>query len=167
MAGKVLVAYGSWCGSTSEVAAEIAAVLREAGLEVELRRARDVRDVSLYAGAVIGTAIRAGHCTKEVLGLVRKHGKQLRQMPVAIFSVGLQVKERTAQNEAKALQFLEPLRQELQPRAIGLFAGALDARKVGFPLSLIVRALPQGDFRDWAAIRSWGRDVARLMLAET
>ena len=58
-AGKrILVAYASKAGSTAEVAAFIARKLADAGLAVDLRRAKSVRSVDGYRAVVVGSAIR-------------------------------------------------------------------------------------------------------------
>ena len=43
-----------------------------------------------------------------------------------------------------------------------IFAGKLDRSKLGFAQKAIVIALraPEGDFRDWEAVRGWAREVA-------
>ena len=47
-------------------------------------------------------------------------------------------------------------------RGYATFAGALDRSRLSFPDRLIARAVkaPDGDFRDWPAIRSWAEGVA-------
>jgi menaquinone-dependent protoporphyrinogen oxidase len=44
-----------------------------------------------------------------------------------------------------------------------MFFGALDRSKLGFGERMMVKAVkaPEGDFRDWAGIRSWADDIAR------
>jgi menaquinone-dependent protoporphyrinogen oxidase len=48
MADRFLVAYGSKFGSTAEISEAIAKGLRNAGLEVDVERARDVRSIDPY-----------------------------------------------------------------------------------------------------------------------
>ncbi len=44
MSERILDAYGSKFGSTAEIAESIGTTLRMTGLEVDVKRARDVRD---------------------------------------------------------------------------------------------------------------------------
>jgi menaquinone-dependent protoporphyrinogen oxidase len=37
----------------------------------------------------------------------------------------------------------------------------LDPAKLGFAKRIVAKRLPQGDFRDWAAIEAWADGVAR------
>jgi len=49
---------------------------------------------------------------------------------------------------------------------VGLFAGVMDYSKLSFMLRLMMKAMgsPEGDFRDWEAIRAWASQVrARLV----
>jgi menaquinone-dependent protoporphyrinogen oxidase len=50
-----------------------------------------------------------------------------------------------------------------------VFVGKLDKHSLGVGERLIVRAVgaPEGDFRDWAAIRSWARDIAGVLRTES
>ena len=49
---------------------------------------------------------------------------------------------------------------------VGLFAGAMDYSKLPFILRLLMKAMktPQGDFRDWEAIRAWADSICPLLL---
>lgn len=157
MAGPILVTYGSWCGSTAEVAEEIGRVLREGGSEVEVVRADRAGDVGRYSAAVIGTAIRAGRCKGEVTKFARRNEQTLRQMPVAVFSVGLEMQEDRPDSREKAAQYLKPITDLLNPVSVGLFGGVVDKTKASFPMNLVLGMMPQGDWRDWDAIHEWAR----------
>ena len=49
-----------------------------------------------------------------------------------------------------------------------IFVGKLDKHSLGVGERLIVRTVgaPEGDFRDWAAIRSWAREIAGVLRTE-
>jgi menaquinone-dependent protoporphyrinogen oxidase len=67
--------------------------------------------------------------------------------------------------------WLAPVRALARPVSEGLFAGVLDYAKLPLVDSLKMRALsaatrtPEGDYRDWDAIRAWARDLARMLPA--
>lgn len=46
---------------------------------------------------------------------------------------------------------------EINPVGIGALAGALDYNNLSWPAKMIMKSkrAPQGDFRDWKAIRAW------------
>jgi menaquinone-dependent protoporphyrinogen oxidase len=93
---------------------------------------------------------------------VRKHREALRRIPVAYFALGLSLLEGTEAAEGKAAAALEPARKQVPPVEVGLFAGALDPRKLSPFLQLLMRLIraPVGDFRDWEAVRAWTEGLA-------
>ena len=59
------------------------------------------------------------------------------------------------------LAFLDPVRKILEPISIGLFAGKIDFSKLSWLDRTIAKAVgsPEGDWRDWEAIRNWAREL--------
>ena len=53
----VLVAYATRRGSTREVAADVARVIRQSGVEVEISPAREVKSLDRYRAVVLGGAL--------------------------------------------------------------------------------------------------------------
>ncbi|MBU2548427.1 MAG: flavodoxin domain-containing protein [Proteobacteria bacterium] len=160
----ILLAYASRCGSTTEVASTIGRVLNEQGAAVHVRPLEDLDDVSSYRAVVIGSAIRMGKWLPEASDFVKAHYGRLARIPVACFMTCLTMREPTQDNRQKAMAYLKPLLEDLpefKPRSIGLFAGALDYGKVSWALGAVLKAkgLPEGDFRDWEAIRAWSAQV--------
>jgi menaquinone-dependent protoporphyrinogen oxidase len=73
MSEKILVAYATRAGSTGEVAQAVAETLRQEGLDVDLRRAREVADVNPYRAVVLGAPIRAFRWMPEAMRFLRRH----------------------------------------------------------------------------------------------
>jgi menaquinone-dependent protoporphyrinogen oxidase len=165
MAHKMLVAYATRAGATQGVAETIAAVLRENGATVDLRAAKDVRDVLGYDAVVIGSAIYAGQWMGPAKKLVEKHQAELAKMPVAFFTVCLTMKDPTEENCKAVAAYLDPLRQMIQPVSEGAFAGAVDYKKLNFVFGAILKKMgaPEGDFRDMEAVRTWARELPGLL----
>lgn len=164
MKNRLLIAYGSRCGSTGGVAEAIGQVLSMAGAAVDVRLVKDVNDLSPYQGVIVGSAIRMGKWLPEVVEFVKTHQDTLSRVPVAYFAVCLAMKDDTVENRHKALGYLDPVRKQfpqVKPADIGLFAGAVDYKKLSFAYSLIlkVKGAPEGDFRNWEAIRTWAGSV--------
>ena len=68
--------------------------------------------------------------------------------------------------EAHVQDWLAPVRMLVRPVSEGLFAGALDIRKVPrlsdrlkFRISVLTGVWAEGDHRDWDAIRAWASRV--------
>jgi len=177
MSDTVLVAYGTWAGSTAEVAEEIGKTLREAGLSVDVKSARDVDDASAYGGVVVGSGVRAGRLHPHVLKFLKAHGAALSEVPVAYFVVCLSMMKDTADNDPdrlrsaaseeerrEAMGYLDGARQaapEVEPVGMGLFGGVMDFSKLGVLMRFMMRTMksPEGDYRDWDAIRAWAREI--------
>lgn len=164
MKNRLLIAYGSRCGSTGGVAETIGQVLSVAGAAVDVRLVKNVHDLSPYQSVIVGSAIRMGKWLPEAVEFLKTHQDKLSRVPVAYFAVCLTMKDDTAENRRKALGYLDPVRKEfpqVKPADTGLFAGAVDYRKLSFAYSLIlkVKGAPEADFRNWEAIRTWAAGV--------
>ena len=164
---KILVAYATKAGSTAEVAAEIGRVVEsKGGCKVDVRPVGKSKEVDGYDAVIIGSAIRAGKWLPEATKFVEKQRDALSQVPVAFFTVCLTLSEDTEENRREVAAYLDPVREVLQPVDVGLFAGVMDYSKLSFLLRLMMKKMksPEGDFRDWEAIRAWAGQVrARLM----
>lgn len=97
----------------------------------------------------------------------------LGRLPVACFLTCLTLARPTEENRMKALGFLDPLHRDaprVKPVDIGLFAGVLDYDKLSFMVRTVMKikmkdkGVDEGDYRDWASIRSWARDVGPRLL---
>ena len=159
---KILVAYATKAGSTAEVAAEIGRVMESKGdCQVDVHPVGKVKEVGGYDAAIIGSAIRAGKWLPEATKFVEKHRDALSQVPLALFTVCLTLSEDTEENRRTVATYLDPMREVVQPVDVGLFAGVMDSSKLPFILRLMMKKMksPEGDFRDWEAIRAWAGQV--------
>ena len=165
MSERILVAYASRAGSTGEVAEVIGEVLCDGGEAVDVRLAKDVTDVSPYRAVVVGSAIYMGRWMSEAVKFVETHRDALSQLPVAYFTVCLTMKDDTEENRRTVAAYLDPVREVVQPVDVGLFAGRLDSSKLSFIYRLIIKAMgqPEGDFRNWEAIRAWAGELVPLL----
>ena len=169
---KILIAYASRYGSTEEAAKAIGGILTQAGAEVDLLPVGKVNDISPYRFVILGTSIRIGKPLKDAISLVNKYRAELSRTPVALFSLGLQMKEDTAENREKTRGFLAPLLRIIgEPVSLGLFAGRIDHKRFGFFLRFFARhektgILNEGDWRDWEEIRKWAESLIPLLSSE-
>jgi menaquinone-dependent protoporphyrinogen oxidase len=167
MQGKILVAYASKGGSTAEVANEIGKVLNAQGLTVDVRQVNTVTDVSSYQAVIIGSAIRMGGWLSAAKKFVKTHQQTLSKIPTAYFAVCLSLKDDTEENRREAAKYLDAVRAIVEPKAVGLFAGKMDYRMLSFLDRLISEKMakaPEGDFRNWDAIRDWAANLEATLV---
>jgi menaquinone-dependent protoporphyrinogen oxidase len=163
MSHRTLVAYASRAGSTAEVAEAVGAVLREHGIDVDVRSVKDIAEVVGYDSVILGSAIWAGKPLPEMLRFVKRHRDAITQLPVAYFIQCDQLRAYTPANRQIALSYVTPLRKLHEPISIGLFAGRRDFSKVNPLLKWVlmhVFKLSEGDWRDWEQIGGWAATVA-------
>jgi menaquinone-dependent protoporphyrinogen oxidase len=157
---KVLVAYASKYGSTGGVADAIGKELCNRGAAVDVCMVKNIRDLTPYRSAVIGSAIYMGKWMPEAVDFVQRNRGALGQITVAYFVVCMTMGKPTEENRRKALGYLDPVLKEVpqvKPAEIGTFAGALNYSNRPIPQKVImkIKGAPEGDFRQWDFIRAW------------
>lgn len=161
---KLLVTYGSWLGSTQEVAERIGTVLRSKGAQVDVIDGRKLKSASEYDAILIGTAVRAGMLPGAARRAIRKVAATAQGKPVAGFVVCLAIVDEKDENrEATSRAFLTKVTDksglklvEVQP-----FAGAVLAENARGFMKMITKSMAEqtGDKRDWNAIETWAASI--------
>ena len=156
---KILVAYGSRAGSTSEVAEEIGKRLSEAGASVDVLNVKSVLDMNRYQAVVLGSAIRMGQWVPEMVEFMEKNQAVLQSMPAAFFTMCLFNLDPSKAEEVKT--YMDKPKALVAPAAEATFAGVMDYSKLKMIERLLSKAMKstEGDFRDWNAIHSWATDL--------
>jgi menaquinone-dependent protoporphyrinogen oxidase len=162
----VLVAYASKHASTAEIAERIADTMREAGCPAEARPAPEVDDLSGYDAVVLGSAVYAKRWQRDARAFARRHGGELKQMPVWLFSsgpFGAPEDHPTAPTPPVA----EKLVKQLGAREHVMFGGRVPPDPGNFIERAMLKSTPpeQRDARDWLAIEAWARGVAEQAAA--
>ena len=170
MPNKILVAYASRTGTTASVAEAIGKTLAEHGAEVDVVDMKDVRDLTVYKAAVIGSAIQNHQWLPEAMDFVRANRATLNAMPAAAFLVCMTLAMRRGDYRDQVSAWLDPVRALVKPVSVGLFPGALDISKIPsagdrfkFRLSVLFGVWSEGDHRDWSAIRAWTESLPPLL----
>jgi menaquinone-dependent protoporphyrinogen oxidase len=155
----VWVVVASKYGSAREVAEAIAEELAD-GRQVQLRDAAEVDSFSGADAVVLGSAIYAGHWLEPARRLIQERASELASRPAWLFSVG--PLGDPPEPEDAGPEGISEVMDATNARAHEVFAGKLDRSALSRVERLMVRALraPEGDFRDWDAIRAWTRGVA-------
>ena len=142
---NVLVAYGSQQAAARPVEA--------------------VDDLDGYDAFVIGSAVYADRWTQQSTEFVQRHRAMLASRPVWLFSSG-PIGKMATRHEPTEPKGVTGIRRALSPPEHRVFFGAwdrskLDPTKLGLAERMVAKRLPQGDFRDWAAIQAWADGIAR------
>ena len=160
---NVLVAVASKHGSTREIADVIANELRAAELEVEVKAADGVDGLAGYDAVVLGSAVYAGTWLPEAKRFADLYGAGLARLPVWVFSSGPLGAGNPQPHDDP--QRLAALLGDAAVRDHRMFVGKLDKASLGPVerlIATVVRA-PEGDFRDWDAIRAWAHEIAAAL----
>jgi menaquinone-dependent protoporphyrinogen oxidase len=159
--GKILIAYASKLGSTGEVARALAEELAIRGFAADVSRAGDVADVSPYNAVLVGSAVRMGRWLPEAVTFLEQRAGELAAKPVSYFTVCMTMIQDTPENRAKAKGITATAHAVREPAAEEFFGGRMDYGRLSFAEQMILRAMkvPEGDYRDWDAIRAWARQV--------
>jgi menaquinone-dependent protoporphyrinogen oxidase len=168
---KILVAYSSYCGSTGGVAETIGRELCDQGARVDVRFLKKVNDISSYDGIVIGSSIRNRAWLPEAAEFVKKNQERLSRVPVAYFLTCITLYRDTAETRRVVRNYFNPVLESVpsvHPLDLGLFAGVLDYSRMNIIFRTIMKSkmkkqeIPEGDYRNWEAIRGWARGLAEV-----
>ena len=162
---RVAVIYGSRLGATRGVAERIATRLGSSGLDVQLEPAERVGDLPAADAYVIGSGVYGQHWMKQASALMKRSKTVLSARPVWLFSVGPVGQWATSSSPIEPKE-IAGFRRAIRPVHHRVFAGALDRGTLdGSDLSAVERFvsrrfMPEGDWRDWAAIDAWADGIA-------
>jgi menaquinone-dependent protoporphyrinogen oxidase len=162
MSNSILVTFATIHGSTQQVAEKVAATLREQGLAVDLKPAKQVRSLDPYRAVVLGAPLYMFHWHRDALNFLSKHRAALAHKPVAIFALGPINKVEKEFQDARAMLDKELTKFTwLAPVAIEVMGGKLEPAEFRFPYNLIpaMNKMPASDIRDWAAIHAWASSL--------
>lgn len=165
---KVLVAYASKYGSTTEIAERIGQVLVRAGLDVDVLPAEQTGEIERYQAVVLGSGVYAGHWRKGAVAFLEANETALARRPVWLFSSG-------PTGEGDPVEILDGWRfphaqqaiaDRIQPQDIAVFHGKIDLSTLHLGDKLIIKAVKAkvGDYRDWEAIEAWAGKIAQQLV---
>lgn len=166
MPSKVLIAYSTKYGSTTEVAERIGAELCGLGHDVDVVRAGEVRDITGYDAIVVGAPFYIGSWPKEARTFLDQHQVALVAKPVALFALGPTSKDEDMAEAEKQIDGMLEKLGWLKPTVTRMFVGKYDPKLLRGPDKLLTKLpasplhdLAANDDRDWDAISAWARSL--------
>jgi menaquinone-dependent protoporphyrinogen oxidase len=157
---NTLIAVASRHGSTREIADALAQHLRSFGTTAIVSNVHEATNLESYDAVIIGSAIYMGHWLPAAHKFVQSNRAILSTMPVWLFSSGPLGEDNPQPKDDPG--HLADLMQVSGAREHHNFVGKLDRSGLGFGERLTVNVVkaPDGDFRDWDAIRNWAQSIA-------
>ncbi len=153
---RILVVSASKHAATAEIADAIATELESLGhvARHEPAESADVRDAE---AVVLGSAVYMSRWMGHARDFAERHAAALAALPTWLFSVGL------AGAEADEPAAIEPkIVAAVDPVGTATFAGRIDPSLLNLRERSVTRLVsaPQGDLRDWDAVRAFARRIA-------
>src|SRR3954453_7036262 len=136
MEPKTLIASASKHGSTQEVAEQVAQILRDGGLDVDVRPASSVDDVAAYDALVIGGALYMGHWHRDARRLLNRVSEELRKRPVFVFGMGpMDLEQKSVEEARKHVDEALAKVPGVQPASVAIFGGVVHPDELHFPFN--------------------------------
>ena len=162
---RVLVVVASRHGATAEIGAALARSIQESdagrstGLSVVPMPVDQRPDPAPFDAVVVGSAVYAGRWLEPAREFATAHADVLRMRPVWLFSSGPIGDPPFPPDEPYDVAALTHL---TGARGHMTFPGRLQMERLSFGERAMAAAMraPIGDFRDWAAVRRWGAEIA-------
>lgn len=162
MGKRVLVTYATGRGSTVGVAEKIGKTLGDRGFEVDVKPAKDRPPVEGYDALVMGSAVNGGKWLPEAADFARSIANRASAIPTALFCVHIMNTGDDEKSRERRLAYLDDIRPLVKPVDEAFFAGTAQLESQPWIARFIYRAFkigPEGDARDWDAIRGWAEKV--------
>lgn len=164
---KVLVAYASRFGSTREIASAIVAELNFSGLDAHAIEASGDVNPESYDAYVIGSPLYGSKWLPGAAMFAPINSERMANKPVAIFSIGTLAVTDASAGTTEHQDFIKDLKEvapKLNVVSSNIFTGYFERANLPWYLRIVDRfaPTPQGDHRDWPAIKSWAKSLVAL-----
>ena len=179
---KALIVYGTRYGAAASTAEEIATVLRQENIDVQVVNAKEekIKDITHHDLVIVGSGIQINRWTGEPENFLGKFQKELAGKKVALFvccgSASQMYGDNPEETAKTKRQYLDEkaAKYNLQPIALGFFGGVYNFNKVPWwskkameaERPKIAAAYKETearvyDTRDLNAIRNWAKIIAK------
>ncbi|TQK42512.1 menaquinone-dependent protoporphyrinogen oxidase [Streptomyces sp. SLBN-118] len=159
----MLVAYATKNWSTAQIARTITQVLRNEGLEAEMRLVSEAGDVQTYDAVILGSPLYEGWWLKDAHRFLKDQGEALRARPVWLFSSG-PLDDSARGGDIPPVPEVQHSFIRINARDHVTFGGCLQEGARGWVAQTLVSSGKCGDFRDFEQISAWARGIATALV---
>ena len=154
---NALIVYGSYAGSTAEIADSMRAALGRAGMTAyAIPASGQATDLSPYDLVIIGSAVRGAKVHEGVLEFVAANRVALEQKPVAVFVACITITSSKEDKRKAAEAYPDQVAAGLPVVSRAVFAGkAPPSGWLGNLAGRLMLGITPGDYRDWKKIADW------------
>lgn len=162
---SILIVYGSYQGSTAEVATKIKETLDNLNCTTTIMPASAAQtDLTRYDLIVIGSAIHGNKPHENVVKFIEMNRTALSQKKIAIFVVCATITSTIAKRKANALTYPEKIAGGLKLVDKAVFGGIVgQSGRFGNFIGKKILGVTPGDYRDWDEISTWAKGLTRHM----
>ncbi len=164
---NTLIVYGSFSGSTKEIADSMRRYLSNESIMAETIPAEKKKmDLSKYGLIIIGSAIHGNAPNPKVLEFIDLNRDELARKDVVVFAVCATITSTKEKKRRNALTYPDKIAHGLNPIGKNVFAGNLPSsgKKFDDYMGKLILGIETGDFRDWGKIKKWTIDIANEKL---
>jgi menaquinone-dependent protoporphyrinogen oxidase len=161
---RVLVSVASRHGATAEIADRVGEVLKNGGIDADVRPPDQVASVAHYDAVILGSGVYAGRWLGPAKQLAERESADLKSRPVWLFSSGPVGDPAKPAADPVDVDLVRKWTDAVDHR---VFPGKLDRQELGFGERAIVLAVhaAEGDFRPWNDVTEWAEGIARTLQA--
>jgi len=160
---NALIVYGSYAGSTAEIADFMKTALRRAGVTAYTIPASGlVVDLSPYDLVVIGSAIHGARPHRKVGEFIAANRAELSRKKVAVFAACITITSVKEDKRKTAHKYPELVAHGLSSISTAVFAGkASPSGWFGNLMGKLMLGITPGDYRDRKKIEDWVVSLTR------
>jgi menaquinone-dependent protoporphyrinogen oxidase len=161
---NALIVYGSYAGSTAEIADSMKAALGRAGVTAYAIPASGLTvDLSPYDLVVIGSAIHGARPHPKVGEFIAANRTELERKKLAVFAVSIMITSVREGARKAAEAYPDKVAHGLAPISTAVFAGkAPPSNWFGSLMGKLILGITPGDYRDWKKIEAWAVSLPGL-----
>jgi len=162
---SVLIVYGSYAGSTAEIATKMKITLDNLNCKTVLMPASATQtDLTKYDLIVIGSAIHGDRPHENVVKFIEVNRSALSKKKVAVFAVCSTITSTNAKRKVHALTYPDKIANGLNLIDKAVFGGIVgQAGWFGNFMGKMILGVTPGDYRNWDEIRTWATALVKIV----